>query len=71
MMRSIASNAISQELQHENIGRVYDIEEWEGKEYFTMEWVEGASLGEIMTERKKEKRPFSLEEANIIIRKEC
>lgn len=59
--------AISQELQHENIVRVYDIEEWEGKEYFTMEWVEGISLREIITERKEENRPFSIEEAYKII----
>jgi serine/threonine protein kinase len=59
--------AISQELNHENIVRVYDIEEAGGKEYFTMEWVEGVSLREVITERKKEKRPFSIEEAYKII----
>lgn len=59
--------AISQELQHENIVRVYDIEEWQGNEYFTMEWVEGVSLREIITKRKKENRPFSIEEAYQIV----
>ena len=59
--------AISQELQHENIVRVYDLEEWEGKEYFTMEWVEGKSLREILIERKKKNKPFTLEEAYQII----
>lgn len=59
--------AISQELNHENVVRVYDIEEWEGNEYFTMEWVEGLSLREIITQRKKEKRPFSVKEAYKVI----
>lgn len=59
--------AISQELQHENIVRVYDIEEWQGNEYFTMEWVEGRTLRDVIVERKKEKRPFIVEEAYRII----
>lgn len=59
--------AISQELNHENIVRVYDIETWDDKEYFTMEWIDGVTLREMITERIKEKRPFSIEEAHEII----
>jgi len=59
--------SISQELQHPNIVKVFDLQEWEGKEYFTMEWVEGITLREIINQKKKESRPFSLEEAFNII----
>jgi len=59
--------SISRKLNHENIVRVFNLEEWEGKEYFTMEWVEGKSLREILTERKKKNKPFTLEEAYQII----
>ena len=59
--------SISQELTHSNIVRVYNLEEWQGKEYFTMEWVEGVTLREILNKRKKQNNPFSLEEAGSII----
>ena len=59
--------SISRKLQHPNIVRVYNLEEWDGKEYFTMEWVEGVTLREIITKRKMENRPFSIEEAYQII----
>lgn len=55
--------AISQELQHEHIVRVYDLDEYQGQEFFTMEWVEGKNLRDLIVERKKEGRPFTLEEA--------
>jgi serine/threonine protein kinase len=59
--------SISLKLLHKNIVRVYGLEEFEGIEFFTMEWVEGKSLREILTERKRENRPFTLEEAYAII----
>ena len=59
--------SISRKLQHPNIVRVYNLEEWDGKEYFTMEWVDGVTLREIITKRKNENRPFSMEEAYQII----
>jgi serine/threonine protein kinase len=59
--------SISRKLQHRNIVRVYNLEEWDGKEYFTMEWVEGITLREIINQRKKESKPFSIEEAEKII----
>jgi hypothetical protein len=40
-------------------------------EYFTMEWVEGPSLRDILTERKKENKPLTLEEAFPIISQLC
>ena len=59
--------SISRKLQHPNIVRVYNLEEWDGKEYFTMEWVDGVTLRGIITKRKTENRPFSIEEAYQII----
>ena len=59
--------AISRKLHHKNIVSVYNLEEWQGLEYFTMEWVEGVTLRDLIIERKKENTPFSLEEAHQII----
>ena len=59
--------AISRKLHHKNIVSVYNLEEWQGLEYFTMEWVEGRTLRELIQERKKESHPFSLDEAHQII----
>lgn len=59
--------AISQSLYHKNIVRVYDIDEHEGIEFFTMEWVEGKSLRDIIVERKEKKGPFTLAETHEII----
>lgn len=54
--------AISQELLHENIVRVYDIGQSEGSIYFTMEWIEGISLRDCINERKKQNRKFAFDE---------
>lgn len=54
--------SISLELLHRNIVRVYNLDEYEGIEFFTMEWIEGKSLREILNERKKEGRTFTLAE---------
>jgi len=59
--------AISRKLLHPNIARVHNLEEWDGKEYFTMEWVEGVTLREVIKQRQEQKRPFSMEEAGRII----
>ena len=59
--------ALSRKLQHPNIVRVYNLEDWQGKEYFTMEWVGGITLREILNKRKKQNEPFTLIEAGNII----
>jgi serine/threonine protein kinase len=59
--------SISLKLLHKNIVRVYGLEEFGGIEFFTMEWVEGKSLREILIERKRENKPFTLEEAYQVI----
>jgi serine/threonine protein kinase len=46
---------------------VYNLEDWQGKEYFTMEWVGGITLREILNKRKKQNKPFTLIEAGNII----
>ena len=58
---------ISRKLFHEGIVRVHDIGSYGGLEYFTMEWLEGVSLRDVIAERKKKRQPFSLEETNEII----
>jgi formylglycine-generating enzyme required for sulfatase activity len=59
--------SISRKLTHEGIVRVHDIGSHGGTEYFTMEWVKGVSLRDVINERKKKGQPFSLEEASGII----
>jgi formylglycine-generating enzyme required for sulfatase activity/tRNA A-37 threonylcarbamoyl transferase component Bud32 len=63
--------AISLDLQHAHIVRVYDLGESEGREFFTMEWIGGKSLRELILERKQQKRPFSIDEAYRIISQLC
>jgi len=58
---------ISRKLSHDGIVRVHDIGSHDGLEYFTMEWMEGVSLRDIIAERKKKHHPFSLEETYTII----
>jgi formylglycine-generating enzyme required for sulfatase activity/tRNA A-37 threonylcarbamoyl transferase component Bud32 len=57
----------AQELAHESIIRVFGLDEEAGQPFFTMDYVPGRSLRELMEERKKESRTFSLEEANKIM----
>jgi len=59
--------ALSRKLQHNNIVRVYNLEEWQGKEYFSMEWVEGVTLRDALNRRKKDGKPLNLVEAGNII----
>ena len=59
--------SISQELQHPNIVKVFNLEEWDDKEYFTMEWVDGVTLREVIVKRKAENIPFRIDEAYKII----
>lgn len=59
--------SISQKLQHKNIVRVHDLDEYNGIEFFTMEWVEGRSLRGVIAERKRNNKPFTLKEAYGII----
>lgn len=54
--------AITQELLHENIVRVYDIGQAEGTIYFTMEWIDGISLRDYINARKGQNKRFSLNE---------
>jgi serine/threonine protein kinase len=63
--------SISRRLQHTGIVKVYNLEEYDGKEYFTMEWVEGKTLRQVIEERKRENRPFSLKEASRIMGQLC
>ena len=63
--------SISQELLNENIVRVYDLDEYQGQEFFSMEWVEGRNLRELILERKQKGKSFSLKEADGIISQLC
>lgn len=63
--------AITQELQHENIVRVYDIGESEALLYFTMEWIDGISLRDYINERKKQNNRFSFDEVKYLIGQIC
>lgn len=59
--------ALAQDLVHLNIVKVYDFGESSGVQYFTMEWVDGVTLREVINKRKKEKKPFNLNEAYEIV----
>lgn len=67
IMRFRQEVAISQDLRHLNIVTVYDIGEWKGREYFTMEWIERETLREMIEVRRKEKSYFTTDEATIIV----
>jgi len=55
------------DLLHSNIVRVHNLEEWQGLQFFTMEYIAGRSLQELIAERKSQKQPFTLSEAASII----
>jgi serine/threonine protein kinase len=65
--RFLQEVSISRKLSQKNIVRVHDLGEVEGIPFFTMEWIEGQSLREILTARKRQNRPFTLKEAQEII----
>jgi len=44
---------LARQITHKNVVRIHDLGEFEGMKYFTMELVEGQSLGEILKERTK------------------
>ena len=50
------------ELDHRNIIRVYDLKEWQGRPYFTMDFIEGRSLSEMLGERRGIFPPFNTAE---------
>ena len=59
--------AIAQDLRHPGIVSVYDLADWNGQEYFTMEWVEGETLRELIVKRQSMGIAFNLEEVHIIL----
>jgi serine/threonine protein kinase len=63
--------AITVELSHENIVRVYDIGEAEGMIYFTMEWIDGISMREYIAERKKHNNRLSFAEVKYLMKQIC
>jgi len=63
--------AITQELVHENIVRVYDMGETAGALYFTMEWIEGISMRDYISERKKQNNRLSFDEVKNLIGQLC
>ena len=57
----------AQELQHANIVRVFHLDDVEGQSFFTMEYVSGRSLREILEERKRAGQTFSLKESEAVL----
>jgi len=57
----------AQELQHPNIIRVFHLDEVGGQSFFTMEYVPGRSLRDIVEERKREGRTFTLKESEAVL----
>jgi serine/threonine protein kinase len=55
------------DLMHTNIVRVHNLEEWEGLQFFTMEYVGGQSLQTLIAQRKPKKPPFTLSETAAVI----
>ncbi|GMR23353.1 MAG: hypothetical protein BMS9Abin37_1773 [Acidobacteriota bacterium] len=44
---------LARKITHKNVIRIYDLGEFEGMKFFTMELVEGASLREVLNEKQK------------------
>jgi len=57
----------AQELQHANIVRVFHLDEVAGQSFFTMEYVPGRSLREVVEERKRQGQTFSLKECAAVL----
>ena len=57
----------AQELQHANIVRVFHLDEVAGQSFFTMEYVPGRSLREVVEERKRQGKTFSLKECAAVL----
>lgn len=55
---------VSRDLQHPAIVRVYDLGTDQGREFYTMDYVQGPTLREVMEQREE---PFSLEEAKEVL----
>jgi len=55
---------VARELQHPGIVRVYELGSDRGREFFTMELVEGPTLRELLEQRSE---PLSLEEAKAVL----
>ncbi len=55
------------DLMHPNIVRVHNLDEWQRLQYFTMEYVEGQSLRQLIKERKAKNPPFTLSETVAVI----
>jgi len=51
------------DLIHKSIVRVYDLREWQGRQFFTMEYINGRNLRDELDARNGQIPPFSLEEA--------
>jgi len=62
---------IARSLQHPNLVRVYDLGESDNIKYFTMEYIEGKTLRQLLDRREKDNKPFSLEETVDIISQLC
>ena len=55
------------DLLHSNIVRVHNLEEWQGLQFFTMEYITGRSLQALIAERRSQKPPFNLSETAAVI----
>lgn len=58
---------LARKVKHKNIARVHDLQEFEGKRFITMEYVDGTTLKNLITK----KGSFSLEEGLPIIKQVC
>lgn len=65
--RFIQEVLAAQQLSHPNVVKVFHLDQWNGQSFFTMEYVPGKSLREILDTGKHEGRLFSLEETKAII----
>lgn len=62
---------LSRGLQHENIVGTYDIGDHEGIQFFTMEFIEGKTLQDLIEENKANNKKFSLEETVSVMEQVC
>ena len=62
---------VAMELTHENIVRLYNLENQDGHKFLKMEYVDGPTLASMLLQKRKRDEVFSLEELLPILKQVC
>ena len=64
----LTEGVTAQQIRHRNVVAVYDVAQWQGQPYFTMEYVKGGSLRSFMVAQKQKRQDVPLPVAAGIVR---